>query len=100
MPPESAAAPVTVTADPAVKLLPEAGEVIIEVGAVWSVAAVAATIPVWREPGCAPISANRLTVACCMGTLGVVDWLLWVPSRPQDHWIVPAPNTSAPLAAR
>src|SRR5207237_697410 len=71
-----------------------------EVGAVVSVEAVAAASPGGREPGCRPVSANRFAGAGRMGWSGVVDVLLWVPSSPQDHWMVPAPNTSAPLAAR
>ena len=65
-----------------------------------SVEAVAATSPGWSEPGCTPMSASRFTVACRMLASGVVAVSLWVPSRPQDHWIVPAENTSAPPAAR
>src|SRR4051794_39025960 len=99
-PPAPVAVPVIVTELPTWKTDPAAGAVMTDVGTVWSAEAVAATRPDWREPGCTPMSANRFTVACRMGVLGVVLPSLWVPSSPQDHWIVPAPNTSAPLAAR
>ena len=45
-------------------------------------------------------AADPVDVACCIGALGVVAWSLWVPSSPQAHWTVPAPNTRAPLGAR
>ena len=51
------------------------------------------------------MSANRLTVACCITGSGAAEagGPLWfhpfVVSRPHAHWTVPAPNTSAPLAA-
>ena len=64
-------------------------------GAVVSVDAVAATRAAWIEPGCAPMSANRLTVACCIRRSGVEAPRSWLPSRPQDHCTVPAPNTNA-----
>src|SRR5215470_4300244 len=72
----------------------------VDVGAEGSVEAVAAARPDWSEPGCTPMSANRLTVACCMLASGVEAESLWLPSRPHDHCTVPAPKTSAPLAAR
>lgn len=106
-PPVSAAVPVIVIASPLFTVLPEVGEVIVAVGAVWSVVSVAATSPLCRVEGCAPISAIRLTVACCIvGSGGFSDGSVayWfqalVLSRPQDHCTVPAPNTSAPLGAR
>ncbi len=83
VPPESVAAPVIVTAVPSGTLPPGAGEVIVDVGATVSVVAVASWIPEIGVYGCAPMSANRLTVACCMvgsGALPVV-----APSRPHAH---------------
>ena len=65
-----------------------------------SVVAVAGSSPAWSVVGCAFMSANRFTVACWMAALGVDGVSLWCPSSPQDHWTVPAPKTSAPLAAR
>src|SRR6185312_949719 len=96
VPPTSLAVPLIVTDAPSATLPPGAGEVIADDGAVVSVDAVAIWIPEIGVAGCAPMSANRLTVACCMVTstaLPVVE-----PSRPHAHWTVPAPNTSAPLA--
>ena len=53
------------------------------------------------------MSANRFTVACCMLGSGGLPLGSVLPlfqalvlSRPQAHWTVPAPNTSAPLGAR
>src|SRR5262249_39843673 len=65
-PPVSLAVPETVTRAPSARLAPGAGAVIVAVGAVLSVDAVATTRPVMSWYGCAPMSANRLTVACCM----------------------------------
>jgi len=48
------------------------GEVIIEVGEMASVEAVAATKPGCSVAGCIPMSARRLTVACRMRVSGVV----------------------------
>src|SRR6266700_908121 len=45
---------------------PPLGEVIVELGAVASVDAEAATRPVCRVAGRAPRSANKFTVACCI----------------------------------
>ena len=99
-PPPSAAVPVMVTGVPTCRTAPAAGEVIVDVGAVVSVEAVAATRPgLEADPGCTPMSANRLTVACRMRTSGVVTPPSWLPSRPHDHCTVPAPNTRAPLGA-
>jgi hypothetical protein len=75
-------------------LAPAAGEAIVEVGGVVSVEAVAATRPDCRVAGWTRISANRLTVACCILASGERT------ARPQDHCTVPAPNTRAPLGAR
>ena len=44
------------------------------------------------------MSANRLTVACCMFAVGRLRRRRGCASRPHDHCTVPAPNTSAPLA--
>ena len=90
--------PVIVTVPETVSPLP--GEVIVEVGALVSVDAVAAVSPLWMLPGWTPMSASTLTVACWTLTSGVEPPRSCVPSRPHDHWIVPAPNTSAPLGAR
>ena len=38
-------------------------------------------------------------MACCMRTSGVDPPRSCVPSRPHDHWIVPAPKTSASAVA-
>src|SRR4051812_13533975 len=99
-PPASDAVPVTVTVLPLGTVDPSAGEVIVAVGAVWSVVAVAATSPVCRVDGCAFMSASRFTVACCMSRSTGVPEKSWSASRPQDHWTVPAPKTRAPLGAR
>jgi hypothetical protein len=69
---------------------------IVEVGAVVSVDLGVATRPEVRAYGCTPISANKLTVACCMFGSGVKSG----SPRPHDHCTVPAPKTSAPLDAR
>ena len=89
-----------VTVDPTVKLALLTGDVIVDVGAVTSVEAVARTRPGLSVAGCAFMSASRLTVACCMAGSGVEGLSLWVPSSPHDHWTEPAPKTSAPLDAR
>src|SRR5215471_2444652 len=96
--PVSDADPLTVTAAPSDSVAPEDGDVIVEVGAVVSVDAAAADSPDISVVGCAPISASRFTVACCMA-----ESVLPVPappSSPHTHCTVPAPNTSAPLDAR
>ena len=77
---------------------PDESDVIEDDGAIVSVDAVVCTKPVCRLPACTPMSANRLTVACCMRPSVGVPPPSCVASRPHDHWIVPAPNTSAPLA--
>ena len=61
-PPVSDAVPVIVTVPETVSPLP--GEVIVEVGALVSVDAVAAVSPLWMLPGWTPMSASTLTVAC------------------------------------
>ena len=47
--------------------------------------------------GCAPMSANRFTVACCMAVSVLPPSRQPPLSRPHDHCTVPAPNTRAPL---
>jgi hypothetical protein len=65
-PPASLAVPLTVTGLPPCRFAPAAGEVMVEVGGVWSVEAVAGVKPVCNVAGWTPMSANKLTVACCM----------------------------------
>jgi hypothetical protein len=65
-PPPSTAVPEMVTVVRAGMLAPEAGCTIEAVGAVTSVDLVAATSPGCMLYGWAPMSANRLTVACCI----------------------------------
>ena len=72
----------------------------VEVGGVVSVEAVAGTKPGLERAGWTPMSANRLTVACCMSRSGAALPRSWWLSRPQDHCTVPAPKTRAPLGAR
>src|SRR5690349_7995630 len=74
------------------------GALTVAVGAVWSVDWLAAASVAIRVAGCTPMSAKRLTVACCMLRSGVLLSGLR-SSRPQDHCTVPAPKTSAPLGA-
>src|SRR5262245_22897677 len=99
-PPTSLAVPVTVTFDPTGTVAPAAGEVMVEVGAVWSVEVVGLTSPAWSVWGRAPMSASMLAVACCMRDWGAPPSRRWLSSRPHAHWQVPVPHTSAPLAAR
>ena len=99
-PPESVALPVMFAATPAGSEAPAAGVRMVDTGGVVSVEAVAGVSPAWSETGCAPMSANRLTVACCMRTSVVAPRLArsWFASRPHDHWYEPEAKTSAPLA--
>ena len=90
--------PWTVTEELSVRLAPGAGDVMCDVGAVVSNEGDALTRPEMRANGWAPMSAKRLTVACCM--VRSVPAPVHVLSRPQAHWTVPAPKTSAPDAAR
>ena len=85
---------------PATTVSPVAGEVTADVGGVVSAEAVAATRPPCRLAGCAPMSASTFTVACCIARSGVDPPRSCSPSSPQDHWIVPASNASAPPGAR
>ena len=99
-PPESVAVPAIVTGWPVWTVVPVAGLVIVAVGRTVSVLAVANVSPDWMVPGCAPMSAKRFTVACCMRTSSTPPLLsAFSVARPYDHRMVPALNTSAPLAA-
>ena len=73
---------------------PAAGDVIVEVGGVLSLDAVAGVSAPCSVAGCAPMSARRLTVACCRLTSGVVGPPSCVPSNAHAHCVVPDPNTS------
>ena len=95
--PPSLAVPENVIVAPEEKEAPLEGEVMDEVGKVASVDCEAELNPDCRVPGCAPMSANKLTVACCISELTVVEPPQCSPSRPHDHCTVPAPNTNAPL---
>src|SRR5438270_171926 len=86
--PSPVAVPVTVTVAPLAKLVPGAGAVMVEVGVVRSVEALASIRPAWIVAGWTPMSARRLTVACFMLGSGVEPPSSWVPSRPQGHWTV------------
>src|SRR5438874_1865560 len=99
-PPESVAVPVIVTADPAVKFAPLAGDVIVDVGASASAETEAPISPACSVVGCTPMSAKRFTVACFMRRSTAVPARSCVASRPHAHWTVPAPKTSAPLGCR
>src|SRR6516164_2573471 len=87
-------------------LVPPDGEVITAVGGVWSLEAWASTRLACRVPGWTPMSANRLTMACCTAALtGAVSGAsptlapkgaYWF-DKPQDHITVPAPKIKAPL---
>ena len=100
IPPWSAAVPEMVTGVPTTTVCPSVREVMVAVGAVTSVDMVAGTRPGCSEPGCTPMSANRFTVACCIRGSAVEAPPSWLPSRPQDQRMVPAPKTRAPLEAR
>src|SRR5262245_39922007 len=106
VPPASVAVPEIVTLVPSAIAVPCAGLVIVEMGAVVSVDAEVAVNPDISVVADAPMSANRFTVACCMTGSAVAPEggpLLFhalVVSRPHAHCTVPAPKTSAPLAAR
>ena len=102
-----AGVPVIAVDSPFLRDLPWVGEVMVVVGAVWSVDSVASTRLLCRVEGCAPISASRFTVACCIvgsggsseGSVAKLPQAL-VLSRPHAHCTVPAPKTRAPLGAR
>src|SRR5919198_6042947 len=84
---------------------PNGGYVMVDLGGWVSADAVDAIRPAPRVPAAMPMSANRLTVACFMrasvgyAPMDATPLSLCEPSRPHDHCTVPAPNTSAPLAA-
>ncbi len=99
-PPVSLAVPLIVTWLPGVIEAFGAGAVIVDVGAVESLETVAAVIPLISVDGCTPMSANRLTVACCIRASAAALPRSWLESSPQDHCTVPAPNTRAPLGVR
>src|SRR4051794_34086728 len=67
-PPASLAVPVIVVVAPSWRLAPFAGDVMVAVGAVLSVDLLATLSPSAGSSanGCTPMSAKRLTVACCM----------------------------------
>ena len=94
----SVAVPWMVTGVETGSVAPAAGDVTCEAGAVASADAVAGTSVTSSDAGCAPMSASRLTVACCMSGLGAPPPRSCSPSRPHDHWIVPALKTRAPFA--
>ena len=60
---------------------------------------VGATRFVWSVAGCAPMSASKFAVACCMFTSSLAPGVELLASRPHAHCTVPAPNTSAPEGA-
>ncbi len=71
-----------------------------------AVGAVASTAPAGEQVG---LEASRLRAhvrqqvdrgLLHVGVLGGAGPRSWMASRPQDHWTVPAPKTSAPLGAR
>ena len=106
-PPLSVALPVIVVLAPSCRFAPAVGEMIVELGAVVSEDGVAATSPLDNVFGWAPMSASRLTVACCIFGSGALPLGSVLPSphalvlsSPHAHCTVPAPNTSAPLGAR
>src|SRR6476660_7951471 len=78
----AAAVPLTVTRVPSAIDAPAAGADTVEVGGVRLAEAEAAVRPLSKVAGCAPMSARRLTVACCMfrSTAPPLGLLL---SRPQ-----------------
>src|SRR3954453_14022309 len=96
-PPASVAVPDKLTRLPSCAAV--GASVIVEVGAELSVEGEAGTTPWGGVAGCAPMSAKRLTVACCMFRPGAVP-AGFQRSSPQDHCTVPAPKTRAPLGTR
>ncbi len=106
VPPVSLAVPEIVTRDPSLTTVSCAGAEMVELGAVVSVDGEAAVRPLISVVACAPMSAKRFTVACCITGSGVAPdggpalAQALVTSRPHAHCTVPAPKTSAPLGAR
>src|SRR3954447_25348879 len=99
VPPVSDAVPCAVTSEPLATVLPGAGAVMVETGG--SVAGRAAgDSPFGVAPGWTPMAVNRFMVAWRMSVLAGDRTPSWLLARPQAHWTVPAPNTSAPLEAR
>src|SRR4051794_39231224 len=88
-PSASAAVPLMVTRVPSATVAGRA--LMVDVGAVLSVVSVAATMPAISVDGLAPMSANRLIVACCMFGSAALPAVL-SSSRPQAHWTVPEPK--------
>src|ERR1700680_4766956 len=72
-PPASVAVPVIVTGIPADTTPPGSGNVIEDVGATVSEEAEAVVRGDCNVAGCTPISANRLTVACCIDASGMLE---------------------------
>jgi len=72
IPPESPALPLIVTGDPKASVAPATGEPIVDDGGVVSDEALAGTRPASIVVGCTPMSARRLTVACCIAALASV----------------------------
>src|SRR5207248_5725958 len=95
VPPTSLAVPMIAMRTPLDTVAPAAGDVTVEVGAVVSLDAAAGTRPACNVCGCTSMSANRLTVACCMRGSGIETPRSCTPSSPHAHCTVPAPNTSA-----
>ena len=85
---------------PPVTVAPAAGEVIVEVGAVVSVDCVAATRPASQRRGLRAHVGEEVDRRLLHASGRPGRPPSWLASRPQDHWTVPAPNTSAPLGAR
>ncbi len=92
--------PVRVTLVPLAWVDPAAGLVMVAVGPVVSVDFVAATRFVASVAGCTPMSAKRLTCACCMRASAVAPPRSWLSLSPHVHWMEPALKTRAPLEAR
>src|SRR4051794_29833345 len=83
-PPDAVAVPVTFTLVPSATVAPAPGAETADVGAVRLVDAVAAVRPAMRVAGCAPMSARRFTVACCM-LRSTAPPPGFSASRPQAH---------------
>ena len=96
--------PEIVTRVPSAIAAPAVGLVIVVLGGPASVDADAGAMPLISVVAWAPMSANRLIVACCItGSGAEAGGLLalqpWLTSSPHAHCTVPAPNTSAPDGA-
>ena len=97
--PASVAVPVTVSGLPRTSSTPGCGDVMVVVGGVVSVDSAAGARAASSDPGWEPMSARRLTIACCIRGSDVPRPYASV-SRPYDQYTVPPPKTSAPLGAR